>query len=182
MLQTEGDMALQSKESFRRIGTRLSEFAAESSVAAAFFAEKLSTEWCDPTFESLHYSGLNVRADGTPFDPYAALGIDYPALEALVSWDGYQSAVYFGAFLGFLRLLRHGDESGMGTLLAAVFLAGFGCYLLWEAKGICTLPFFFMLMPVAAFGIEGSAGCLAGTLRGVGRFRNRREWAEPSFV
>lgn len=164
MLQAEGDMGLQSQESLRRIGARLTEFAADPYGAAAFFAEKLSTEWCDPTFESLYYSGLNVREDGTPFDPYAALGMDYPALEALVPWDGYQSVVYLGALLGFLRLLRRGDDSGAGTLLAAVFLSGFGCYLLWEAKGIYTLPFFFMLVPVAAFGVEGLAERLAAAL------------------
>lgn len=173
MLQTKGDMDLQSQESLRRIGTRLSEFAADPAGAAAFFAEKLSTEWCDPTFESLYYSGLNVREDGTPFDPYAALGVDYPALGALVPWDGYQSVVYLGALLGFVRLLRRGDESVAGTLLAAVFLAGFGCYLLWEAKGIYTLPFFFMLAPVAAYGVEGLAARLAAALRGVTRSRPR---------
>ena len=165
MLQAEGDMELQSREASARIVERVGELAANPAEAVEFFSGKLASEWCDPTFESLFYAGLNVRADGTVFDPYVALGVEFPAEVALVPLDGYQSLVYLGALLGFVRLLRRGDATGVGALLAAVFLAGFGCYLLWEAKSVYTLPFFFLLLPVAAYGVDGLASAVARCAR-----------------
>ena len=170
MMDAEGDIDAQGAEALARITERLGELAADPAEALAFFSAKLSTEWCEPTFESVYYSSLSVRSDGTFFDPYAALGLEFPAREALVPWDGYQSLAYLGALLGFARLLKRHDDEGVGTLLAAVFLAGFGCYLLWEAKSVYTLPFFFMLLPVAAYGLEGLASIAAPRTAGGAHF------------
>ena len=157
MMGAGGDVDVQSTEALERIVDRLGELAADPTASLAFFSAKLSTEWCEPTFESVYYSSLNVKADGTFFDPYATLGFKFPAHEALIPLDGYQTLVYLGALAGFVRLLRRRDDEGVGTLLAAIFLVGFGCYLLWEAKSIYVLPFFFMLLPVVAYGLEGLA-------------------------
>ncbi|WP_125964072.1 hypothetical protein [Bifidobacterium dolichotidis] len=40
------------------------------------------------------------------------------------------------------------------TTLSAGFIGGFLCYVLWEAKSVYALPFFILLLPVAAYGLS----------------------------
>lgn len=60
------------------------------------------------------------------------------------------------------------------TFLCAAFLGGFLCYLFWEAKGIYTLPFYLLLFPLAAYGMQT---IMRATHQGVARIRGRREQA-----
>ena len=55
------------------------------------------------------------------------------------------------------------DSSQVFTrvLLCASFIGGFLCYLFWEAKSIYTLPFFLLLFPVAAYGIQNIADLIS---------------------
>ncbi len=39
-------------------------------------------------------------------------------------------------------------------------LGGFLCYLFWEAKGIYTLPFYLLLFPLAAYGVQTIMCCV----------------------
>ncbi len=60
------------------------------------------------------------------------------------------------------------------TFLCAAFLGGFLCYLFWEAKGIYTLPFYLLLFPLAAYGMQT---IMRAPHTGVARIRGRREQA-----
>ena len=78
-----------------------------------------------------------------------------------------QTVVYFLAIIGVIGLVHSlmkerslgADSSQVFTrvLLCASFIGGFLCYLFWEAKSIYTLPFFLLLFPVAAYGIQNIA-------------------------
>jgi len=63
--------------------------------------------------------------------------------------------------LGLLRSLIKEKPIGVDAaqiftrvLLCASFIGGFLCYLFWEAKSIYTLPFFLLLIPMAACGVQ----------------------------
>ena len=72
--------------------------------------------------------------------------------------------MYLLAFIGLIALTRavfrnrneegNADKVFVQVLLCASFLGGFLCYVLWEAKGIYTLPFYLLLVPMAAYGIQ----------------------------
>ena len=75
-----------------------------------------------------------------------------------------QTVMYLLAFIGLIALTRavfrnrneegNADKVFVQVLLCASFLGGFLCYVLWEAKGIYTLPFYLLLVPMAAYGIQ----------------------------
>ena len=72
---------------------------------------------------------------------------------AITVMDRYQSVVYLAALAGALALCRKKDESIACALPLVVFLGGFLFYFFWEAKGRYCLPFFMLLLPVAAEGV-----------------------------
>ncbi|WP_240680292.1 hypothetical protein [Alloscardovia theropitheci] len=49
---------------------------------------------------------------------------------------------------------RSSSEVFTQSVLSISFIGGFLCFTLWEAKGIYTLPFYILLFPIAARGIE----------------------------
>lgn len=165
MLEADGDMGEQKRLAGEELSRTLSGFLSDPAGALSFFVDKLVSEWCEPTFASLYYSNLSIGADGEPFDPYAIFGTTLPTdLESagdvlvpkrlILFPDAVQSALYLGALLGLVSLLRSRRRNDAAVLLAVVFFAGFGCYLLWEAKSVYILPFFLLLSPLAALGLD----------------------------
>lgn len=69
--------------------------------------------------------------------------------------DGMQTVIYAGATIGAVELFRQvGDKSKtLAYCLPCAFFMGFVVYVLWEAKGMYAMPFFFCLIPVAAQGL-----------------------------
>ena len=74
--------------------------------------------------------------------------------------DGYESVVLLAAAIGGASLLkraRQKDNSALDYLLPCIFFMGFFVYILWEAKGMYCMPFFFCLIPLAARGVTDVA-------------------------
>ncbi|MDO4842172.1 MAG: hypothetical protein Q3982_05795, partial [Phoenicibacter congonensis] len=139
-LSAEGDKNVQGTLTLSAIKGNVVELIASPTEALIFYFEKLSTEWADPTFEFFVYAGMNAKDFDTFFDPYDALGMDKPAKVLVSVLDGLQICVYVLAFAYLVSLARSGRFFGPQLLLVGTFFTGFGCYLLWEAKGIYLLP------------------------------------------
>lgn len=156
-IASDGNMERQKALNNDALGDHLKSLFSSPESVFSFFSSKLSSEWADPTFGSMYYSGLNQREDGSLFDPYGALGLSMPAYAFIAVLDGYQQCVYAFALLGVCYALRScitGKRMPWGSVFfAAVFFCGFGCYLLWEAKNVYVLPFFVLLLPLAASGM-----------------------------
>lgn len=161
MLSTSNDYALQQSQGMALIAQHISLFFQDPAGALGFFAEKLSTEWSEPTFGSLYYASTGMNAAGKAFDSYGALGYVAPAPALIALFDGYQLIVYAGVLAALIGMARGRSLVSAGLLLAAVFFTGFGCYLLWEAKSMYLLPFFVLLLPLAASGLADffDGGC-----------------------
>lgn len=151
-LESEGDKDAQTSASISAIKDNLAQFVADPVGAIGFYAEKLSTEWADPTFEFFVYAGLNAKDFEHFFDPYEVFGTHPPAATIVAVLDALQIATYVLALFGLIALARSKDPFGPELLLATTFFTGFGCYLLWEAKGIYLLPFYVFLIPLASMG------------------------------
>lgn len=163
----KGDYGAQSGVAKRAVADRLHEFASNPGAGVSFFVRKLTSEWADPTFQTLFYSssGKSISNGGI---------LDFALTEpgksiVMVSADAMQSLIFVGAIAGLIAVVRRlqkdrlkgGETSEVTALLLGVgFLGGFVCYLLWEAKSIYTLPFYVLLFPLAALGLqEGTRWC-----------------------
>lgn len=90
-----------------------------------------------------------------------------------------QSITYLFAFIGVIGFIvatarlrsttAHGHAQHVmlfsRTFFSAAFLGGVICFTFWEAKSIYTLPFFLMLLPVAAYGMQMTYAWGASQLR-----------------
>ncbi len=151
-LSAEGDKDAQGALAMDAIKSNVSEFLDSPVGALSFYFEKLSTEWADPTFEFFVYAGMNAKDFDTFFDPYSALGTNPPAALFAAVLDGVQISVYVLALSYVASCVMKRDFFGPQLLLVGIFFTGFGCYLLWEAKGIYLLPFYVLLIPLASQG------------------------------
>ncbi|MFD0704881.1 hypothetical protein ACFQY8_03860 [Alloscardovia venturai] len=130
--------------------------------AGSFFTRKLASEWADSTFMTSYYSQLGISAWGRSAPAqWLIFGAGHDG------WFGFQdiheSLVVICAALGVICLLTtvcrkatHHDVSSVSFELiwiVASFVGGFLCYVLWEAKGIYTLPFYIFLLPCAGVGL-----------------------------
>ena len=164
-IRNEGDVAAQAEEAKGAIGQAATRFASDPAYAAWFFSKKLGTEWLDPTFQSLYIASIGIMtpegAAGTnaPDGRYDAWDTSFihgwvsRALFAVM--DGMQTVIYAGTAIGTVELLRQARDKSrtLAYCLPCAFFMGFAVYVLWEAKGMYAMPFFFCLIPVAAQGL-----------------------------
>lgn len=151
---TAGDPALQSNAAWASIITALSGFLHDPASGWSFFMSKLTTEWAEPTFQTLHYSAL---VPTTQPGRLAEAAFTPPLYERIIAFGNlYQTLVYIFATVGIVLAMRRHNRDCLPQLafVALCFLGGFGCFLFWEAKSIYILPFMVMLIPLAAFGLD----------------------------
>ena len=171
-LQTNGNAEAQSALAVESIVGSLQGFACDPASAWSFFKDKLSSEWLDPTYQSLYYSALANAGESQITDiMYSGTSANRIAVECM---DAYQLVVYAAAaaaLLSFVVELRKSTLSASAlpghALMCFSFFAGFGCYLLWEAKSVYTLPFFLLLTPYASYALAR----LFARLEAMGRTR-----------
>lgn len=134
----------------RDIETSMEGFAEDPWYAARFYTEKFTSQWNDPTYECFAMTHINGSARG----PVANSMFD-GKLHTLMTWfmNEYQSLVFIGVFLwllfGFWKKKGLEDQ----VLVITVF-GGFLFHMLWEAKGRYILPYFVMMLPMAAAGLS----------------------------
>ncbi|MBW3091183.1 hypothetical protein [Bifidobacterium miconisargentati] len=174
-----GDYQVQLDTAKHTIQHALTGFAKSPMSAVEFFVAKLTSEWSEPTFMTGLYSQMGRSASGfsgvagVVLNPKGGFVLDYENVA--------MSGMYLFAFVGIVALVRRlfvereqsheADAVYARSLLSVAFLGGFLCYVLWEAKGIYTLPFYLMLIPLAAYGVQAA---LAGIsqLNGIRRSRS----------
>lgn len=153
-----GNPALLNRILRQELWARLNHWADHPSAARQFFLTKLSSEWADPTFETMYHSesGFARSADGI-----SRAILTGRLHESLFRYeDAYQLFLYMaataGVFAFFTQEMRAIDATTLflRTTLSAAFVGGFLCYSIWEAKSTYTLPFFLLLLPFAALGTE----------------------------
>lgn len=130
------------------IKTSAKEFVHHPKYAIRFYVEKFTSQWNDPTYECFamtHMCGERRTA--------AAEHVFNGKLHRLICrfMNQYQSLIYGGVFLWLLYSFWRKKDLSQLVLLIAVF-GGFLFHMLWEAKGRYILPYFVMMLPMAAAG------------------------------
>lgn len=132
------------------IRTSVDGFVENPGYAFRFYVEKFTSQWNDPTYECFAMTHINGSARG----PVANSMFD-GKLHTLMTWfmNQYQSLIFIGVFcwslFGFWRKKGLEDQ-----VLLITIIGGFLFHMLWEAKGRYILPYFVMMLPMAAVGLS----------------------------
>lgn len=139
----------------QEIAERVATFQAEPAYAASFFHSKLTTQWGEPTYESIWVNRVSKHESPRPAFVDAVL-----ASSVLARYlDGYSILLYLGYAAGlllFLRKLSHGLSFAQGFSLIFLAISVFGgilYHLLFEAKSQYALAYLPMMIPLAAWGL-----------------------------
>ena len=130
------------------IRERLSYFASQPKEGFAFFSEKLRSQWNEPSYDSIWLNQV--------FISYSEKGGLYNLLcdkgerLSLGLMNQHQQIVFVGMLLGVLALIKRRDI--LSCILPLIILGGLMYHLLFEAKSQYALPYFILMMPVAAVG------------------------------
>lgn len=147
------------------LAARLAELRADPGMAAAFFRDKLLSQWLEPSYGAMWYGDLcahtGALAEGTK-----AIFADGGAIRAaLERYMGvYQKMMYALSCAGLVSLLRDRKANLPALALAVCALGGCLYHMLFEAKAQYIYMYAVLMMPVAARGL-----CAIGRGLGVGR-------------
>lgn len=166
---SEFDGELATAMAVEDIQTSLSGFRSDLGYAAEFYREKFTSQWNDPTYECFAMTHTN----GWPRCGVVN-SMYYGKLHTLITWlmNQYQSLIFAGVFAWILFRFWRERELEEQVLLITIF-GGFLFHMLWEAKGRYIMPYFVMMLPMAAAGLaclsERAAAYLAGWRERTGR-------------
>lgn len=151
--QTDFDRELAAKIGTQEIKDRLDIFLSDSYQTRLFFQQKLYSQWIDPLFESMKFTGT---FDGEP--DYTILGLYYgEGHRTIRRFTGCMlSVIYFFALVGIIfRFFK--KKSILQDSALIIFVGGFLFSVIWEAKARYMLPYFVLLHMYAAFGLRYTA-------------------------
>lgn len=162
--ETNGESGAQSAIACASILDSVNKFQSDPNYALRFFSKKLASEWADPTFMSLYYYGVGSSGVDTNDVPLLLTSVftGFTSNRILTEvMEAHQWLVYLGSMLTISILLFRRTEremlaksAEMYFVAAFSFFAGFGCFLLWEAKSVYTFPFFLLLIPLSSLSIS----------------------------
>lgn len=150
---TNGDYDQQNKEALESISNSIATFVGDPLYGIRFIKAKLVSEWSDPAYQTLYYSTACVsdNVGNRDYGRFATSVLYGTANKPLLLFlDGYQLIICVFAASRCVRILRAERSDIKQAVIPIVILIGFGVYLLWEAKSVYTLPFFVLMIPLAA--------------------------------
>ena len=130
------------------ITERLAYFAENPGQGLRFFSEKLRSQWNEPTYESLWINQVqqSYGQKGFLYDWFCASGEG----NTTRFMNQYQQFIFLGSLLSCLFLWIRRDIRQ--CLPSLIILGGLLYHLLFEAKSQYALPYFILMVPLAAYG------------------------------
>ncbi len=151
-----GQCGVQAKESLKK---SLEKFASDPVFAAQFYAEKVSSQWADPTFQSLNVTANNSNSEGEYGVIRASLADvtenNEPRgkLNGMVRWfmDAYWLLLLLPATL--YLVVRRKTHTLVLLIPALIIAGGFVFHVIWEAKSRYIFAYLPLFIPYAAAGL-----------------------------
>ena len=154
----ENGMSTQATEenAIKVIQDRAAYFSVNPGKAVDFYWEKLRTQWNEPSYESLWINQVqqSYGEKGLLYNWFCADGQTI----SIMFMNQYQQLIFLGVLLGCACLFLRRDIVHCLPLL--VILGGILYHLLSEAKSQYALPYFVLMVPVAALGFCGMFHCM----------------------
>lgn len=137
---------IQSEMAKKAVSESISGFINDPIYAIKFFAMKIDSQWCNPTFQS--YWIINFRkSEDIIWDSRVQYLLSDKAIEkAVIYLNLIQSAIYFGALLCAIFYRKENNNVDY-LIFPLIFIGGFVFHLFWEGKCQYTLPYFVLLIP-----------------------------------
>lgn len=123
----------------------ISGYPKDIQTSISFFVKKVSSQWNNPTFQSLWI--LEARDGKKGLDPLLSGTGRY----LYIFWTNLlQTWILAGAFLyAFLRFRKSSVEE---IILPVTFVGGFVFHIFWEAEGLYAILYFPLLLPLCICG------------------------------
>ncbi len=147
--EAEFDGELATQIAVKDIRTSLAGFQENPLYALSFYREKFTSQWNDPTYECFAMTHING------WERCGVVNSMYDGkLHTLMTWfmNQYQSLIFIGVFLWLIFNFWRKKELEDKILLITI-IGGFLFHMIWEAKGRYILPYFVMMLPMAAVGL-----------------------------
>ena len=127
-------------------------FSAHPGQALQFFWAKLRSQWNEPTYESLWINEvqLSFSEKGGIYRFFCGNGA--ARRRSIAVMNQVQQLIFLGALLGCLGLWHR--KNVKSCLLPLIDLGGLLYHLLYEAKSQYALPYFVLMLPLAAYGLS----------------------------
>lgn len=135
-----------------KLKNNLEEIKSHPLDACNFFLDKTVSQWCDPLYQSLWSGPLEDCGQQTKTPLLKALYTGKSAEDALSNGMKAYMLTFLGLSLVFV-LKYHKNHDGW-QLCFLMLIGGFLFYMFWEAKSQYVYPYFFSLIPFAAFSLS----------------------------
>ncbi len=144
------DPAATAEKARQVIAERLHVFRNDRTYAVHFFSEKLRSQWNEPSYGSLWLNQVFPSySEKGALSRYLCEGGQRQTLSIM---NHFQQLVFFAVLLGLVSMWRERDI--FKCLLPLILLGGLLYHLMFEAKSQYALPYFMLMLPVAAFGLH----------------------------
>ncbi len=175
-VQLFSECGMDTDETHRRalevIGTRLNELDADLPSAGRFFSEKIKSQWNEPSFQSIWTNQVRGQYGEKVFPAAWICGRGEALTKGFM--NTLVSFVYLFSAVGAIFLLRR--RCPEDALIPTWVLGGFLYHTIFEAKSQYILPYFVLLLPLAAFGVSSLIGLVSHLIR----LMKRRKKVEPT--
>ena len=132
------------------IRERLKLFSDDPQYASDFFAKKITSQWNEPTYQSLWTNQVRGRyGDMGKLATYALIDGEAKVKSFM---DGYVELIFVLAALAAIFLIKKRDVEH--ALLPTVVLGGFFYHALFEAKSQYAICYLVLMLPLAAYAID----------------------------
>ena len=145
------DPAATAEQARAALQERLAAFTTHPRRALRFFWDKLRSQWNEPTYGSLWLNQvhLSFSEKGAIYDFLCGSASAERRTTAVL--NQFQQLIFLGMLLGCFGLWH--KKSVKSCLLPLIVLGGLLYHLLFEAKSQYALPYYVLMLPVAAYGL-----------------------------
>ena len=138
------------------LAARLSQMRADPRMTAAFFRDKLLSQWLEPTYSTMWYGNLCEKTGGLAQAVFAQDGLVRALLEGYMKIS--QQVFYILAVLGLIGTLLT-KRSVAQLILPLTILGGLLYHMIFEAKSQYIYVYALFMIPLAARGL-----CMCGDM------------------
>lgn len=130
------------------LSERVGEFSAHPRLALRFFGDKLRSQWNEPSYGSLWLN--QVQLSYSEKGAFYRFVCESGSKRTFAVMNQFQQLVFLGVLIALIRLLKKKDL--LRSLLPLILLGGLLYHLLFEAKSQYAMPYFLLMLPLAAYG------------------------------
>lgn len=152
-IENNCDVELSKEAGRKKIAKRIEKMKEKPLYGISFFLKKLSSEWSEPTYESIWIQQHRDTMTKIPFLLDRLIHNGGRLSAAYIFYCNlFQSFLYFGTLLFLISYWK--NLSSEQLFIPSIFIGGFLFHIVWEAKGQYTLPYCVCLLPLCIHGYE----------------------------